>query len=98
MQGRCRAPRGRRSAQQAAERRRSILKQLQTLGCGTKDIRTSIEIIDASPWSPKLDTFARRLAAGVLPMGKATGCKLAPDYAATTHGCLLCDGPDGIEH
>eukprot|EP01046_Picozoa_sp_COSAG06_P054062 COSAG06_NODE_9518_length_1881_cov_50.394501_1_plen_159_part_00 len=34
-------------------------------------------------------------------MGKATGCKLAPDYAATTHGCLLCDGPDGkdcVEH
>ena len=78
-----------------------MLKQLQTLGCGTKDIRTSIEIIDASPWSPKLDTFARRLAAGVLPMGKATGCKLAPDYTATTHGCLLCDGPDGkdcVEH
>jgi hypothetical protein len=74
---------------------------MQTLGCGTKDIRTSIEIIDASPWSPKLDTFARRLAAGVLPMGKATGCKLAPDYTATTHGCLLCDGPDGkdcVEH
>ena len=78
-----------------------MLKQLQTLGCGTTDIRTSIEIIDASPWSPKLDTFARRLAAGVLPMGKATGCKLAPDYTATTHGCLLCDGPDGkdcVEH
>ena len=30
-----------------------------------------------------------------------SGCKLAPDYAATTHGCLLCDRPDGkdcVEH
>jgi|EP01046_Picozoa_sp_COSAG06_P016009 hypothetical protein len=66
-----------------------MLKQLQTLGCDTKDVRASIEITDASPWSPKLGTFARRLAAGVLPMGKATGCKLAPDYTTTTHGCLL---------
>jgi hypothetical protein len=33
-----------------------MLKQLQTLGCDTKDVRASIEITDASPWSPKLAT------------------------------------------
>jgi len=67
------------------------------MGCDKMDIKTSVEIIDASPWSPKLarDTFARRLEAAVLPMGKAT------NYTTTTHGCLLCDGSDGkdcVEH
>ena len=36
-----------------------MLKQLQTLGCDTKDTRASIEITDAPPWSPKLGTFLR---------------------------------------
>ena len=33
-------------------------------------------------WSAKLSTFAWRLVAGVLPVGKATGRKMAPEFDA----------------
>jgi hypothetical protein len=48
-----------------------------------------------------LATFAWKLIAGVLPTGKALGCKQAPEYDTVTGECLLCRIPgetDTIEH
>jgi hypothetical protein len=42
------------------------------------------EVLRAARWSPKLATFAWKLIAGVLPMGKALGCKQAPEYDTVT--------------
>ena len=59
------------------------------------------EIITTAPWSAKLSTFAWRLVAGVLPVGKATGRKMAPEFDALDDTCMLCDSQgagDTIEH
>ena len=60
-----------------------------------------LEIITTAPWSAKLSTFAWRLVAGVLPVGKATGRKMAPEFDALDDTCMLCDSQgagDTIEH
>ena len=49
------------------------------------------EIITTAPWSAKLSTFAWRLVAGVLPVGKATGRKTAPEFDTPDDTCMLCD-------
>ena len=69
-----------------------MMKQAEALGRdgGTTGIGHSFEMVQNAPWSPKLSTFAWKLVAGVLPLGRATGCKLAPDYIDETGECMLC--------
>ena len=52
-----------------------------------------MEVVRSAPWAPKLATFAWKLVAGVLPFGKALGCRLAPGYKESTDECLLCRAP-----
>jgi hypothetical protein len=59
------------------------------------------EIITTAPWSAKLSAFAWRLVAGFLPIGKATGRKMAPEFDTPDDTCMLCDAQgagDTIEH
>ena len=60
-----------------------------------------MEVVRSAPWAPKLATFAWKLVAGVLPFGKALGCRLAPGYKESTDECLLCRAPgvkDCVDH
>ncbi len=68
---------------------------------GTEGIWHAFEIVRAASWGVRLSTSAWRLVAGVLLVGKATGCRLAPAYTDSTDECLLCRQSgmrDTVEH
>ncbi|MGY9050471.1 MAG: hypothetical protein ACKVKF_26500 [Rhodobacterales bacterium] len=79
-----------------------LLQQAERLGLH-EDAKLGhyFEILRAAPWSAKLADFAWKLVAGVLPVGRALGCKLPPEYDTTTDRCVVCQAAgsvDCVEH